>query len=95
MSRFDRFVAYSGAATIVYLIFFFGVLPLPGVSDEIQADVLPVIPWWCLVSFGSYLLWQVGWGIFNFNDVPEAYQGLMSDIKEAKDYLRQRGVDVD
>lgn len=43
MSRFDRFVAYSGAATIVYLIFFFGVLPLPGVSDEIQADVLPVV----------------------------------------------------
>lgn len=23
------------------------------------------------------MLWQMGWGIFNFNDVPEAYQSLM------------------
>ncbi|KAE8223208.1 hypothetical protein CF326_g8233 [Tilletia indica] len=72
------------------------------------------LPWWTLVSTGSYLLWNMGWGIFNFNDTPQAYQELMvvsitlqlapmevvlttryQDIKTAKDYLRERGVDVD
>ncbi|CAO1620838.1 unnamed protein product [Parajaminaea phylloscopi] len=95
MSRFTHFVAYAAVASLVYLALFLDVLPLPGFDGQLKADILPVVPWWCLVSFGSYLLWQMGWGIFNFNDVPEAYQGLLSDITNAKDFLRQRGVDVD
>lgn len=35
------------------------------------------LPWWGLISVGSYLLWNMGWGIFNFNDVPQAYEDLM------------------
>ncbi|PWN25241.1 dolichol-phosphate mannosyltransferase subunit 3 [Jaminaea rosea] len=95
MSRFSNFVLYSGIATLIYAALFFGVLPTPGLSEQVKDDILPVIPWWTLVSFGSYMLWQMGWGIFNFNDVPEAYQSLMVDIKNAKDFLRERGVDVD
>lgn len=35
------------------------------------------LPWWVLVSTGSYLLFQIGWGLWNFNDVPKAYDDLM------------------
>ncbi|PWN19167.1 dolichol-phosphate mannosyltransferase subunit 3 [Microstroma glucosiphilum] len=95
MSRFTAFLAYSAVASLIYTALLFNLLPLPGVSREVKEDLLPVVPWWTLVSFGSYLLWQVGWALFNFNDVPEAYESLMVDIKNAKDFLRERGVDVD
>jgi len=35
------------------------------------------IPWWLLVSFGSYALWCLGWGLFTFRDCPEAYTELL------------------
>jgi dolichyl-phosphate mannosyltransferase polypeptide 3 len=46
------------------------------------------------VSFGSYLLFKLGWGVFTFNDVPEAHQELLSEIKQARQELRAKGVDV-
>jgi hypothetical protein len=36
------------------------------------------IPWWLLVSFGSYSLWSLGWGLFTFRDCSEAYEELMT-----------------
>lgn len=41
------------------------------------------------------LLFRLGWGIFAFNDVPEAYQELMTEIEMAKVDLRKKGVNVD
>ena len=38
---------------------------------------LTQLPWWVLVSTGAYLLSQVGWGLFNFNDTPQAYNELL------------------
>lgn len=35
------------------------------------------LPWWLLVSFGSYALWCLGWGLFTFRDCPEAYTELL------------------
>jgi dolichyl-phosphate mannosyltransferase polypeptide 3 len=35
------------------------------------------IPWWLLVSFGSYALSCLGWGLFTFRDCPEAYTELL------------------
>lgn len=35
------------------------------------------LPWWVLVSTGSYLLFEIGWGLYTFNDVPKAYDDLM------------------
>jgi dolichyl-phosphate mannosyltransferase polypeptide 3 len=35
------------------------------------------IPWWLLVSFGSYSLWSLGWGLYTFKDCPEAYTELL------------------
>lgn len=55
----------------------------------------PQLPFWCLVAFGAYLLGTLGYNVMTFNDVPEAYQELMSEIEIAKADLRTRGVDVD
>jgi dolichyl-phosphate mannosyltransferase polypeptide 3 len=53
------------------------------------------LPFWAIVSFGSYLLFKLGWGVFTFNDVPQAYDELMKEIDEARVDLRSKGVDVD
>jgi dolichyl-phosphate mannosyltransferase polypeptide 3 len=53
------------------------------------------LPFWALVSFGAYLLFKLGWGVFTFNDVPDAYKELMGQIDQAKTELRAKGVTVD
>ena len=63
------------------------------VSATIEADY-GQIPFWALISFGAYLLFKLGWGVFTFNDVPEAHAELMTQIKEARAELRTKGVDV-
>ncbi len=52
------------------------------------------LPFWALISFGAYLLFKLGWGVFTFNDVPQAHAELMAQIKEARADLRAKGVDV-
>jgi dolichyl-phosphate mannosyltransferase polypeptide 3 len=47
------------------------------------------------VSFGAYLLFKLGWGVFTFNDVPEAHKELMGEIEMAREDLRRKGIDVD
>ena len=53
------------------------------------------LPWWLLVSFGAYSLSSLGLGLLRFNDCPEAYESLLSEISQAKTELRNQGVDVD
>ncbi|CCU99159.1 unnamed protein product [Malassezia sympodialis ATCC 42132] len=95
MTRATRFAMLAGCAALLYLIFLVGIVPVPLVPASVADAVLPTLPWWVLVSTGAYLLFQVGWGLYNFNDTPQAYDELLLDIKTAKDYLRERGVSVD
>jgi dolichyl-phosphate mannosyltransferase polypeptide 3 len=53
------------------------------------------LPLWSIVSFGAYLLFKLGYGVFSFNDVPEAHEELMKQIEQAKADLRKRRVSVD
>ncbi|GKT93798.1 dolichyl-phosphate mannosyltransferase polypeptide 3 [Colletotrichum tofieldiae] len=53
------------------------------------------LPFWVLISFGSYLLARLGYNVMTFNDVPEAHKELMAEIDEAVVDLRKLGVDVD
>jgi dolichyl-phosphate mannosyltransferase polypeptide 3 len=39
-------------------------------------------------------LFKLGYGVFTFNDVPEAYKELQSQIVEARKDLQGMGVDV-
>lgn len=53
------------------------------------------VPFWSMVTFGAYLLFKLGYGVLTFNDVPEAHKELMGQIKQAREDLRAKGVDVD
>ena len=57
-------------------------------------DYLIQIPFWALVAFGAYLLFKLGYGVFTFNDVPEAHRELMAQIRQARTELKAKGVDV-
>lgn len=47
------------------------------------------------MSFGAFLLAKLGYGVFSFNDVPEAHEELLQQIEQAKADLRKRKVSVD
>ena len=47
------------------------------------------------MSFGAYLLFKLGWGVFTVNDVPEAHEELMKEIDLARKDLKSKGVNVD
>ncbi|KAF4979116.1 hypothetical protein FZEAL_4606 [Fusarium zealandicum] len=92
MTRAQQTISLALLVTSLYLTLFFELIPLPVL---IQEQVVPVLPFWALVSFGAFLLFRLGWGILTFNDVPNAHKELMGEIEQAKIELRQLGVDVD
>lgn len=53
------------------------------------------LPFWTIVSSGAYLLFKLGWGVFTFNDTPEAHKELIGEIETARRDLMSRGIDVD
>lgn len=59
----------------VYLAAFLELIPFPA---KVQSEIIPVLPFWAIVSFGAYLLSSLGWGIFTFKDTEGAYRELLS-----------------
>ncbi|KAK7538603.1 dolichol-phosphate mannosyltransferase subunit 3 [Phyllosticta citribraziliensis] len=91
MTRAQQTISIGLLLSSIYLALYLGLLPL---SPKVQEDVIPVLPFWALVSFGAYLLFKLGWGVYTFNDVPEAHAELMAEIQQARKELRAKGVDV-
>ncbi|KAI4354315.1 hypothetical protein L6164_003187 [Bauhinia variegata] len=65
----------------------------------IQASVVPrshtwLLPIYFIVSLGCYGLLMVGVGLMQFPTCPQEALLLQQEVVEAKDYLKQRGVDV-
>ncbi|KAL5536126.1 hypothetical protein ACEPAF_4231 [Sanghuangporus sanghuang] len=95
MTRLTRFATLAGALSTAYALVWLQILHMPFLDASIEEQLLPVLPWWLLVSFGAYSLASLGWGLYSFNDVPDAYEELIKEIAEAKNDLRAKGVDVD
>ncbi|CAK5264233.1 unnamed protein product [Mycena citricolor] len=95
MARAHRIGLLSALFVSLWTLVFFEFFSVPLLDDGALKQVWPLLPWWSLVSFGSYSLASLGWGLFSFRDCPEAYQELMSEISLAKDDLRRKGVSVD
>ncbi|KAF2661149.1 dolichol phosphate mannosyltransferas-like protein subunit 3 [Lophiostoma macrostomum CBS 122681] len=91
MTRAQQTISIALLLSSLYLAAFLEIVPFP---EKVQNEIVPVIPFWALVSFGSYLLFKLGWGVFTFNDVPEAHKELVGQIAEARKELRAKGVDV-
>ncbi|CAG9989582.1 unnamed protein product [Clonostachys rhizophaga] len=92
MTRAQQTISLALLASSLYLVLFLELIPLPAL---VQEQVIPVLPFWALISFGSLLLFRLGLGVMTFNDVPEAHKELMAEIDLAKADLRSLGVDVD
>ncbi|KAH9886616.1 dolichol-phosphate mannosyltransferase subunit 3 [Xylariomycetidae sp. FL2044] len=92
MTRAQQTVSLGLLVTSLYLALFLQLIPLPELA---QTEIVPVLPFWALVSFGAFLLFRLGWNVMTFNDVPEAHKELMAEIDLAKADLRGLGVDVD
>ncbi|KDR85924.1 hypothetical protein GALMADRAFT_235093 [Galerina marginata CBS 339.88] len=95
MTRAHRVAFLSTVVVTAYLLTFFNVLSVPLIDTETAEQLLPVLPWWLLVSFGSYSLWSIGLGLFTIRETPEAYNELLGEITLAKNDLRTKGVIVD
>ncbi|KAF2712189.1 dolichol phosphate mannosyltransferas-like protein subunit 3 [Pleomassaria siparia CBS 279.74] len=91
MTRAQQTTSIALLLTSIYLAVFFEVVSF---SETIQKEIVPVLPFWSLVTFGAYLLFKLGWGVFTFNDVPEAHKELMAEIQLARKELSAKGVDV-
>ncbi|CAN9290710.1 unnamed protein product [Alternaria alternata] len=91
MTRATQTISIGMLLTSIYLSLFLEVVPLP---QKIQEEIVPFLPFWALISFGAYLLFKLGWGVFTFNDVPQAHAELMQQIAEARKDLQAKGVDV-
>ncbi|KAH8649179.1 dolichol-phosphate mannosyltransferase subunit 3 [Xylariales sp. PMI_506] len=92
MTRAQQTISIALLASSFYLALFLQLLPLPAF---VQTEIVPVLPFWALVSFGAFLLFRLGWNVMTFNDVPEAHKEIMAEIELAKVDLRKLGVDVD
>jgi len=95
MTRARRVALISAVFSITYILVLFAFIPVPFVAKEHTEQILPVLPWWLLVSFGSYALWSLGHGVFTFRECTDAYTELLTEISQAKSELRLKGVSVD
>jgi len=95
MARAHRVALIATITTVTYLLLFFNIFPVPLLDAKIAEQILPVLPWWLLVAFGSYCLWSIGIGLVSLKECPEAYNELLVEITEAKNDLRTKGVTVD
>ncbi|KAJ4150390.1 hypothetical protein LMH87_011142 [Akanthomyces muscarius] len=92
MTRAQQTISFGLLVSSLYLALYLELIPLPAL---VQEQIVPVLPFWALVSFGAFLLFRLGFGVVTFNDVPEAHKELMEEISQAKVDLRKLGVDVD
>ncbi|KLO20343.1 dolichol-phosphate mannosyltransferase subunit 3 [Schizopora paradoxa] len=95
MTRATQFATYGAVAAIAYILLWLDIIPVPFLDATVKDELIPVLPWWLVVAFGAYSLSSLGYGLYTFNDVPAAYEELMSEISQAKSDLQTKGVSVD
>lgn len=72
--RLSRMLVISAALYLLADVFL--------ISDPvIKHQIWPLLPWWALISFGSYLLAKLGFGILTFEEKEQDYKNLMKVCK--------------
>ncbi|KAF9435190.1 hypothetical protein BGZ76_006729 [Entomortierella beljakovae] len=93
MTRATEAAAFFAITATLYLALLFQWIPIP-FPETFQEFTLPVLPWWALVTFGSYSLGNIGYHVMTFRDCPEAYVELQSQIAQAQGDLRSKGISI-
>ncbi|KAL2399128.1 hypothetical protein ABEF95_000890 [Exophiala dermatitidis] len=97
MGRAAQTISLALLVTSAYLLLALPLLtedsPIPSIlPTKIQVEIIPVLPFWAIISLGAYLLGRLGMGVLRFNDTEDAYRELMGQIEQAKKNLDKRGV---
>lgn len=80
------------AISSVYFALYSGLLPT---TKLVHDEILPYLPWFALVTFGSYALATLGWGVLTFKNKEASYKELLGQIDEAKAFYKSKGLDLD
>ncbi|PVZ98426.1 hypothetical protein BB558_005573 [Smittium angustum] len=93
MTRATKLGSIAGVSFLLWFIAITGIINLP-FSETFNRNVVPIIPLWLLVSFGSYALCNIGYNLLTFRECPNEYHLLMEEINESKSFMRSKGVEV-
>jgi dolichol-phosphate mannosyltransferase subunit 3 len=74
MTKLQQTVSVFAIIAVIYYAAWVKLIPTPDLFHE---QILPVLPWWFLVSMGSFALGTLGLNVLTFNDKPEKYQELV------------------
>lgn len=77
--------------TTLYLALYCKAIPTPTIFHD---EILPVLPWWALITYGCYALFSLGYGVYTLHDKKDKYEELKDQIVEAKAFLKKNGIDV-
>ncbi|KIW99965.1 uncharacterized protein Z518_10893 [Rhinocladiella mackenziei CBS 650.93] len=97
MGRAAQTISFALLVSSAYLLLALPLLaedsPVPSIlPTRIQVEIIPVLPFWALVTLGAYLLGRLGLGVLRFNDTEDAYKELMGQLDAARKSLDQRKV---
>ncbi|ORX54820.1 dolichol-phosphate mannosyltransferase subunit 3 [Piromyces finnis] len=95
MSKATQFLTIAGGCALAWLILSLHNVLFPFIKFPLCLEqILPVIPWECLIAFCAYSMINVGWKLVTFVDTPEDYKSLLKEIDAAKEDLRSKGLDL-
>lgn len=89
MTKATETYTFLGALAAIWIALLLGIIP---VSPIVRSEIVPLLPFWALVSFGAYALGTLGYDVLTFNDKPEKYRELMQQIETAKVDLKAKHV---
>ncbi|VVT54177.1 uncharacterized protein SAPINGB_P003945 [Magnusiomyces paraingens] len=92
MTKAQQTISQVATIVSIYVALVVGLIPIPA---TVRSEIVPVLPWWGLVAFGSYSLATLGWGIFSFKNKEAEYHTLLKEIDEAKRDLKSKGVTIE
>jgi len=97
MTRAKQTISFALLVSSAYLLLALPLLtkdsPVPSIlPTKLQVEVIPVLPFWAIISLGAYLLGRLGLGVLRFNDTEEAYKELTGHLDTARKSLDNRKV---
>lgn len=92
MTKATEFLLTLFTLSSVYFALYVKLIPSP---DIFHQEILPYLPFWAIVSLGSYSLAVLGYRVFTFKDKPEKHKQLLKEIEEAKEFYKQKGIDIE
>jgi len=92
MKRWQRWLLSGLLFFSIWLGFLLKLIPIK-FNEKIES-IIPLVPLWILVTFGSYSLANIAIKLMTFNDATSAYHSLQKEIKEARADLKSKNVSV-